>query len=92
MRMLNRKTDGSKIYTKNSRKGEKLVGIVKKEIKIADKVLWTETKKVIFRKHKALPKGCKMPKKICIVCLKTTIHKNDSNYESKVCKNCTPSN
>lgn len=89
MMILKRKTDGSIVYTNNSRKGEKITGIVKKEIKIKDRVMWVETKKVSFKKHKSLPKGCKMPKRVCIKCLTNTIHKNDSNYESKICKDCT---
>jgi hypothetical protein len=41
-----------------------------------------------LRLHKNTPKNCSEPKRLCIVCF-TAIHKNDSNYESKVCKNCT---
>jgi len=41
-----------------------------------------------FRKHKGLPKGCSVPRQICIKCLKKVIHKNDKRYESKVCKDC----
>ncbi len=41
-----------------------------------------------FRVYAGIPKGCKTPKQICIKCLKTVIHKNDMNYESKTCADC----
>lgn len=41
-----------------------------------------------LRLHKNTPKKCSEPKRLCIICF-TAIHKNDSNYESKVCKICS---
>lgn len=61
--------------TVRKRKGEKIKG------KIGDR-------DVSFRKYKAVPKGCSTPRQVCIKCLTNVIHKNDSNYESKICKSC----
>lgn len=49
--------------------------------------LVTKTKNV--RLHKNVPEGCSAPRRICIKCLKNHIRKNDKNYESKICKECT---
>lgn len=43
--------------------------------------------KVKVRKNK--PKGCSAPRRICIACKSRTIHKNDSNYTTKICKVCS---
>lgn len=59
---------------RKKRKGEKVTGFV-------------NGKKVSFRKHKSLPKGCKVAKRLCISCF-IPIHKNDKNYELKICKSC----
>ena len=42
-----------------------------------------------IRLYKNIPKGCSSPKRICIKCLVSVIHKLDNNYESKICKDCT---
>jgi len=39
------------------------------------------------RKHK--PRNCSAVRRICIICQDSVIHKNDSNYESKICKSCS---
>jgi hypothetical protein len=66
------------------KKGDKISG----EIEKYDNNGKCYLKKASFRKYKFLPKGCKVAKRICIVCLKNEIHKNDNNYESKICKAC----
>lgn len=43
--------------------------------------------KVKVRKNK--PAKCSTPKRVCIKCRANIISKNDSNYNSKVCKQCT---
>ena len=40
--------------------------------------------------HKNTPDRCSEPRRICIVCLTKAIRKNDKNYDSKVCKQCSP--
>ena len=52
----------------------RLLGITRKGRKIYAKK-WT-------------PYKCSEARRICISCLKTVIHKNDSNYEKKICKTC----
>lgn len=47
-------------------------------------------KKKSFRKTKVLPKGCKTAKRLCIMCFKK-IHKQNLNYEYKICDSCDPS-
>lgn len=59
----------------NRKKGERVSGEV-------------EGKWVTFRKYKAIPKGCSVPRQICIVCREERIHKLSPNYSSKVCKDC----
>lgn len=68
----------------SKRKGEKITGSVPSYDSNGNLCF----KKKSFRKHKALPKGCKVAKRICIVCLTNVIRKNDNNYESKICKDC----
>jgi len=93
MRLLKYNKDGSKIQTGSSRKGEKVFGIIKKKKVVETKKGLFEYKEVevkrSFKKSKSLPKGCKTAKRICIKCLTNSISKNDSNYESKICKSCT---
>lgn len=63
-----------KMYSdKRKRKGEKILDM---------------NGNVAFVKSKNLPKGCSSPRQICIKCLIAYIHKNDSNYSSKICKTC----
>lgn len=74
---------------KHRKYGEKVIGKVP-VLSIGD--YQSEEKKIkSFRKYKVLPKGCKTAKRICIKCLTNSISKNDSNYESKICKACTES-
>ncbi len=47
-----------------------------------------ETPNGLLTLHKKIPRKCSTPRRICIKCLKTYIHKNDKNYELKTCKNC----
>ena len=37
---------------------------------------------------KKVPKGCKVAKRICIICLVSKISKREKNYEMKTCKDC----
>ena len=71
-----------------SRSGETVKGFIPQR-KVVDGQMATVMKPVSFRKAKSLPKGCKVAKRICIKCLKNIINKNDSNYESKICKTCS---
>lgn len=41
------------------------------------------------RLYKNIPDKCSTVRRICIKCLKNTIRKNDLNYESKICKECS---
>ena len=45
-----------------------------------------KTKKI--RLNKCLPKGCSTPRRVCVKCLVSVIHKLDKNYDSKICKQC----
>lgn len=51
----------------------------------------TKNKKIRLYKH--IPKGCSRPKQLCLECFKsgktTYIHRNDANYDSKICKACS---
>ena len=38
--------------------------------------------------NKSVPRYCSVPRRICIKCLKNSIHKNDLNYDIKICKDC----
>lgn len=38
--------------------------------------------------HKSIPRHCSVPRQVCIKCLVSVIHKNDSNYQKKICKPC----
>lgn len=82
-----------------SRKGRKKQGkricYAKRVKKVTDPLM----KKKLYKKKirtitlfKNVPRGCSRPKQMCIECFKqgktTYIHKNDSNYEMKVCKDC----
>ena len=69
------------IYTK-----KKLVGRKKGRVVTLD---LPSGKKKKIRLHKNTPERCSEPRRICIVCLRSVIHKLDRNYESKVCKSCT---
>lgn len=46
-------------------------------------------KKCSFRCYKKIPKKCSTPRQICVKCLISVIRKNDKNYASKICKECT---
>lgn len=70
---------------RKKRKGE----VVKGTIDFLDEDGVKKTKEIRFKKTKYLPEKCSTPRRICIKCLKNTIRKNDLNYESKVCKECT---
>ena len=70
---------------KHKRQGEKIKGTVP----IMYDGIIVGYKKTSFRLHKCKPKGCSSSRRICIMCLKSVINKNDSNYESKVCKSCS---
>lgn len=37
------------------------------------------------------PKNCSTPRRICVMCKKTRIHKLSRFYDSKICETCTPS-
>lgn len=76
---------GSKNAVKR-RQGNKIIGWVPVVI---FGVQTDQKRKASFRLHKRLPNGCKTPKRICVVCLKNSINKNDSNYETKICKDCS---
>lgn len=41
-------------------------------------------KKNVKRKYK-----CSTVRRVCICCATQVIHKNDKNYNSKICKDCT---
>lgn len=41
-------------------------------------------------KLKYPPRGCSVPRRICILCQKTPIHKNDARYDSRICFSCVP--
>lgn len=43
---------------------------------------------VKYRKYKTLPRGCSVPRQICIRCRIEVIRKNSPCYEAKICKNC----
>ncbi len=45
-------------------------------------------KQGVIIKRKRIPNSLKIPKRICIACLKSVIHKNDSRYKDKVCRVC----
>lgn len=45
-------------------------------------------KPVTIRVHKGVPKGCSVPRQICIKCLKTKIEKRSKLYDGKVCAAC----
>ncbi len=45
-------------------------------------------KKKKLKLHKRLPDGCRVAKRICIVCLTNPIHKLENNYDLKTCKRC----
>jgi len=69
---------GRKKYS-HSKKGEKIIEVV---------LLPNGMKKVVkMRKYKSLPKGCSVARQLCLVCRKH-IHKNDLNYDKKICKPC----
>jgi len=36
------------------------------------------------------PKKCSTPRRICIRCQKTVIHKNDPRFDSRLCRSCVP--
>jgi hypothetical protein len=44
-------------------------------------------KEVIVRVHASIPKGCSVPRQLCIKC-RSRIHKNDSRYEKRICREC----
>ena len=46
-------------------------------------------KKKRVRLRKGIPKKCSTPRRICIKCLSTAIHKNSRFYDSKVCEACS---
>lgn len=41
-----------------------------------------------FHIRKTVPRKCSSPKRICIVCKTKAIHKNDQQYEKKICFSC----
>ena len=48
-------------------------------------------KKISFRLCKHTPEGCSEARRICVKCLTKVIDKRDSNFESKICKQCAES-
>lgn len=76
-----------KAYLKKNHKGRKKGKRINEVIDLPDGT----QKKIKIRLNKSLPFGCKTAKRICIKCLTKVIHKNDKNYDSKICKDCTTS-
>lgn len=45
-------------------------------------------KDIVKPPRRTVPKRCSRPRRICIVCRRAVIHKNDRQYELKICKAC----
>lgn len=47
-----------------------------------------EDARVVLKKRKAVPKGCSVPKQICISCQQAVVKKLSKHYDKKLCSSC----
>lgn len=71
--------------TRFGKKAEVETKLVTKYYQVDEEI---SKKEVLIKVRKNKPRQCSAVRRICIKCRTSVIHKNDLNYERKICKTC----